>query len=299
MRILIVASLGILFLSGAGFLILRSTKPSPAQHQTAPSQPSTSAASVVAAPPITEVTRPTLPRPPVALTDFWNKSTHDQTVHVTDLVTNTELPIEIVRFLESVVPTHGLDSVLRNNSAVALLNQTEANPRLEPLFLAMAQDQSDSIQMREYALQYLARSAERAVNPSRAVAYLMRAARSQEGGIPGTALLHLDRLESNGICTLGGEYDSLVRTILRDPRADLLSSMTALNLVGQRKMADDLPYVRELAAGPVVALRRIALAVLGQIGDEHDADVLSRAAADADPTIALAASTAHQRLQTR
>jgi hypothetical protein len=241
----------------------------------------------------------TLPIPPVALAGFWDTSTDGQIAHVTDLAANTRLPVATVRFLESVAQTHGLDSVLRNNAAVALLNQIDENRRLEPLFLSMARDETDSAQMREYALQYLARAAERSPDPSRAVGFLMRAAASHEGGIPGTALLHLNRLESQGICRLGEDYDGLVRRILRDESADMLSRMTALNLIGERDMRIDVPYVRELAVGPVVALRRIALAVLGQTGDASDSVILSRAVQDADPTIARSAAVARQNLHAR
>ena len=86
-------------------------------------------------------------------------------------------------------------------------------------------------------------------------------------------------------------------TLVVQANADLPSRMTVAGIAGQRGMIELAPQLRkaaEHAAQP--ALRRVALAALGQINDPADVALVQRFTNDSDVLIAAAAKGAEQRL---
>jgi HEAT repeat protein len=87
--------------------------------------------------------------------------------------------------------------------------------------------------------------------------------------------------------------------MLAQDTADLPSRMTVAGIAGQRGLTELAPQLRTLAENaPQPALRRTALAALGQLADPVDLAFVKRFIKDSDPLVAAAAKGAEQRLLT-
>jgi hypothetical protein len=218
---------------------------------------------------------------------------------VTALQDDPRLDAETVGFLIDAIRDRRLSELARNNIANGLLIQDMPDARLPGLFLAMVDDPGESLKWREYAVQHLAGTIDAGADVATVVAALRRLMAGSEGSIPGTAMLHLHRLEQSGRTTLSGDFSDLVAARAADPRTDLLVRMTALGLLGERGARQHLPLVRRLVASDQSALRRAAIATLGLIGDAGDHALVAGEVGAADPAVALAARGALERLERR
>lgn len=212
--------------------------------------------------------------PPPELHDFYQKTPEQRLDAVTDLQSNPALSREVTDFLSEVIRDKGHDEVTRNNMANCLLGQTRPDPYLHRMFLAMIDDPSESYQWREYCVQHLARTVPTSAEPQRVIKKLEELMGNGEKGIPGTALLHLYRLEEKGSLRLDDAYISRLIALLRNPKADILTRITAIGVLAERGEKSALPMIRELAQGSDSSLKRVALAALGPLGDQTDESLL-------------------------
>ncbi len=214
---------------------------------------------------------------PIELHDFYLKNPGQQLDDITNLQVNPDLSNAVVIFLNSAIRDKTLDEVTRNNMANALLGQRSPDPHLYLIFLKMIDDLGESYQWREYCVQHLARTAETSSDPKRVVEKLKTLMKDGEMGIPGTALLHLHRLEENGTIHLDASYTDNVIKLLNSPNADILVRISAIGVLAERGAKEALPTVRILARDKTPTLRRVALAALGLIGEQTDESILQAA----------------------
>ena len=198
--------------------------------------------------------------------------------------------------MKKVIYDRTLSAVLRNNMANALNNQAVVDVDLANMFAAMAENADEDMVWREYAAQHLGTAIATSKDPSVGAAVLWQLADKGEGPIPGTALLHLHYLDRRHTVSAPDDFAKRLASVAVDPQAHLLTRMSALGIIGQRKLVELAPVVREIAQSDVPALQRSALATLGIIGIRADLEVILRHANDQDPTVSRAARAAAQRL---
>ena len=237
------------------------------------------------------------PVPPAELATWFSMTESQRLDVVTDLSMNPTLAPEVVAFLLLVIQDRERGIVTRNNAANALVGQEIKDPTLAAVFQRMVDDVSETEQWRDYSLQFLAVSIDWSNDPEAMAATIWQMATNGPGSIPGTALLHLHYIDQRGVALLPGGYEDYLAKLLAQENADLPSRMTVAGIAGQRAMIELAPQLRnvaEHAAQP--ALRRVALAALGQINDPADVAFVQRFTNDADVLIAAAAKGAEQRL---
>jgi len=208
--------------------------------------------------------------PPPELKDFYQKTPEQRLDEVTDLQSNPALSKGVTDFLSEVIQDKHHDEVTRNNMANCLLGQANPDPYLHRIFLAMIDDPAESYQWREYCVQHLARTVPTSAEPQRVIKKLEELMDNGEKGIPGTALLHLYRLEEKGALRLDGAYVSRITALLSSSKADILTRITVIGVLAEREEKSALPLIRELARGNDSSLKRVALAALGSLGDLTD-----------------------------
>jgi len=234
----------------------------------------------------------TRPQPPAALADFYAWDAGVQLNRITELQADAHLDLAILGFLSQAINDPALDETLRNNMANCLLNQVQPDPYLHRRFIAMINDPQESYTWRIYAVQHLAVCMATSAKPRVIVDTLQALMRRGEPSIAGTAMLHLHRLEQQGLIGLNRGFTTDLLAMLDDPKGDLLNRMTALGLLGERQERSSLPVVRRFAACETPSLRRVAIAVLGQIGDAEDRALIHSAQGESDPGATAAAHAA-------
>ena len=237
------------------------------------------------------------PVPPAELATWFSLTENQRLDLVTDLSRNPTLTPDVVAFLRSVIQDRERGIVTRNNAANALVGQEIKDPTLAAIFKRMVDDVSETEQWRDYSLQFLAVSVDWSNDPEAMAATIWQMATNGPGSIPGTALLHLHYMDQRGVALLPSGYEDYLAKLLAQENADLPSRMTVAGIAGQRGMIELAPQLRnvaEHAAQP--ALRRVALAALGQINDPADVAFVQRFTNDSDVLIAAAAKGAEQRL---
>ena len=214
---------------------------------------------------------PTSPTPPAELATWYSMTESQRLNLVTELSHDPALKPEVVAFLRSVIQDRERGIVTRNNAANALVGQEIKDPTLAAVFQRMVDDVSETEQWRDYSLQFLAVSVDWSNDPEAMAATIWQMATNGPGSIPGTALLHLHYMDQRAVALLPGGYEDYLATLLAQENADLPSRMTVAGIAGQRGMIELAPQLRKVAehaAQP--ALRRVALAALGQINDPAD-----------------------------
>jgi hypothetical protein len=110
-------------------------------------------------------------------------------------------------------------------------------------------------------------------------------------------LLHLSYLEERNVSGVPVGFDARIKKLISDTNANVLTRMTCIGIVADRRMAEVMPLVRDLARGaPQPSVQRCALAALGTMGDVADLDLVQGFAKDQDASIAAAAKGAERRL---
>ena len=237
------------------------------------------------------------PVPPVELENWFSMKESQRLDLVTKLQHNSTLKPEVVTFLISVVQDRQRYIVTRNNAANALVNQEIKDPSLAMMFKRMVEDVSETEQWRDYALQFLAVSVDWSDDPQAMTATIWHMATEGPGSIPGTAFLHLHYIDQRGVAQLPLGYVEHLSKMLDQESADLPSRMTVAGIIGQRQMIELAPQLRKVAEhASQPALRRVALAALGNINDPADIAFVQRFTSDADVLIAAAAKGAEKRL---
>jgi hypothetical protein len=240
---------------------------------------------------------PVRPVPPAELATWFSLTESQRLDLVTDLSRNPALTSEVVAFLRSVIQDRERGIVTRNNAANALVGQEIKDPTLAAVFKRMVDDASETEQWRDYSLQFLAVSVDWSNDPEAMAATIWQMATNGPGSIPGTALLHLHYMDQRAVALLPGGYEDYLAKLLAQENADLPSRMTVAGIAGQRGMIELAPQLRKAAEHATQpALRRVALAALGQINDPADVAFVQRFTNDADVLIAAAAKGAEQRL---
>ena len=253
---------------------------------------------VVSAPILSSIA-PSRPRPvpPEELATWFSMTESQRLDLVTDLSQDPALKPEVVDFLRSVIQDRERGLVTRNNAANALVAQEIKDPTLAAIFKQMVEDASEDESWRDYSLQFLAISIDWSNDPEAMAATIWQMATSGPGSIPGTALLHLHYIDQRGVALLPSGYEEYLAKLLAREGADLPSRMTVAGIAGQRAMIELAPQLRNVAEhASQPALRRVALAALGQINDPADVAFVQRFTNDADVLIAAAAKGAEQRL---
>ena len=279
-------------LATATFLYVR---PETGPEPTTPGKPLAQAAGIVAPQTARLATTPAetaAPEEPSEFVGFSADTPDIQLARVTALQSNPNLAPEVLDFLSAVLADRSCEQTIRNNAANALLNQPQPDPYLHRRFIAMIDDPTEEYEWREFAVQHLAVSHRTSAEREVIIDKLMRLVRDGDKGIPGTALLHLHRLEDDGAIALDDGYADLLVSAIDDPSADLMTRMTAAGIAGERRERRALPSLRLLATTGIAALRRVSLAALGLIGEADDLEILRQAATSDDPGVRAAASAA-------
>ena len=160
----------------------------------------------------------------------------------------------------------------------------------------MAKDPAEDPRWRDYSLQQMGNSIPFSAQPDEAIVFIWEMARRGERGIRGTAMLQLHRLHMAHAVEIGSDYESLVIDNLTDPTSDQTTRITAIAIVGERRLVVALPAIRQLAQGADRSLQRAAIATLGIIGDSTDRDQCLAASTEQDPGVKAAALGALRRL---
>lgn len=209
------------------------------------------------------------------------------------------MPVEITTFLRRALHDQRLDHTIKNNIANTLLNQDAPLTGLLSDFIRMIQDPTEPYAWREYAVQHVAVAIRSSAEPNDAIVLLKQLIDRGERGIPGTAALHLHRLDREGVIELDATFSDALVSLMLSPDRDLLARMTAVGICHERLDAAALPAVRDLARAPIPSLRRVAIAALGGIGSAGDEAFVAAAVNDADPTVARAAKFAMEKFSAR
>jgi HEAT repeat protein len=252
---------------------------------------------LVAAPTTTAPSAWTRPTPPSALAAWFSVTESERLALIEQLHPDPRLTPEVVAFFTAEIRDRALGDVTRNHVANLLLRQEANNPALAEVFRAMAEDRSEDYLWREYSVQHWASATDFSADPERQMAGLWRLAETGEESIPGTVLLHLSYLDERGVRGVPVGFDARVKTLIADPNANVLTRMTCIGLVADRRMMEAVPLVRDLArSAPQPSVQRCALAALGTLGDVADLSIVQGFTSDQDASIAAAAKGAEKRL---
>ena len=222
-----------------------------------------------------------------------------RTAFVTERQTDPHLDAVTVQVLVLLVENPELSALVRNNAANALAIQQPPDPDLAARFAAMIDDPANTYEWREYALQHLANTLAFSRDPAAGVETLMQAMRRGQESMPSTAMLQLSRLGRDKTVVLDQRFTSSVMAMAEDPATSVLNRISALGLLGERRITAGLSVLRQGANAAQPSVRRTAIASLGLIGEAADRELIATACADADPSIAASANAALATLDRR
>lgn len=155
----------------------------------------------------------------------------------------------------------------------------------------MAADPQEDEVWRAYAVQHLTSTVEIGADADAVLTDLLGFARTSAGVVAGTALMQIARLEAEGRVQARPALMRAALDRLAMSPGDTQGRMAAAAVLGDLRASEAAPALRTIAAGEP-ALRRLAIAALGRIGDPVDHDLLRAAVGDADPLVARAATAA-------
>lgn len=240
---------------------------------------------------------------PGCLLGFWEWRSDQQLASVTELAKNPTLSDDIVEFMLYAVTDKGLDATARNNIANGLRAQrNQSQEQLYNMFRRMVFDESESYQWREYATQHFAALADDEKLRTNIINTLWNVVEKGERAIPGTALLHLHKIDGLKSTTdfeapsLALRLNQEIVSVASRSEMDLLARMTAIGLIGERQIRDASPLLRTILKTEGPAIRRVTLASLGAIGGPQDRELLASFLSDPNTHIVYAAKAAISRL---
>jgi len=188
--------------------------------------------------------------------------------------------------------------VTRNNMANALVWQESPNPRLHELFAMMLADESESPVWRDYCLQFLSECLKSSSDPEAIKAILTRYAQGKDG-LAGTAIVNIGLQEAAGRMTPDETFSQQLESQLADPEVVTPTKLSILAMIGKRNDVRLLPLVRTYATNSTDALRRTAIATLGQIGTPEDLPLIRAGLTDPNRSVQLAAEAAVKAMDRR
>lgn len=255
-------------------------------------------------------------RIPPEMADFASWSPERQLNAITDIQRNAHLSPAMRDFLVDLASDPSRRSVLRNNAANALGIQDPPVPGWLGKLADQAVDPAETPIWRDYALQHLADqlvprsdaqparsdfigSPDSGLDRQRYLAILTAVASSKQTAA-GTALLHLDRLyREQGVAIHQAQFYALVRQVITDNAVDVGVRVTALGILGMRRDPSDADIPRRFLQDPNVALRRSAVAALGNLGTSEDIPAIEAVDVGGDPFVEMAKAAACKRLKAR
>lgn len=192
----------------------------------------------------------------------------------------------------------GQSFALKNDLLNVLREQRQAPAGLTRLLLDIRRDEAQTFVMRDYALQHLAPWFARAgADEQRQILDELQAAAAEiHQSYAGTALLALHRVRQEQAGAAGPSLSQPILTLLRDPSANLLARITAVQLSGSLGLSESAPLVANLAFGESVApsLRTAAIRAIGEVGMPGAEARLRETCNSPDPRFRLAAAAALQ-----
>ena len=225
----------------------------------------------------------------------WQQTQREATL--AQLVGAPAVDLDVLAFIRLQLDVRTLSPVTRNMLANVLVAQAP-DAALAVRLQAMVIDPQESDTWRDYALQHLARVTGKATDPAATAAFIRGLVDTGTSSLPGTALLQVQRLESEGLWSNKADLDHAVIGLATAPTTALPNRMTAVALIGSRHLTDQTAFLRTVIAGPSEpALVRTAIASLGQVGTPSDIALLEPYLASKDGAVVLAAQAAVDRLR--
>jgi len=235
---------------------------------------------------------------PAGWTDFRTLTEQERLNRVTAAMENHTLPADVLFFFEKEIFNRQLWAVTRNNMANALVWQESPNPRLHELFARMLADESESQVWRDYCLQFLSECLASSSDPEAIKAILTRYAQGKDG-LAGTAIVNVGLQEAAGRMVPVETFSRQLEAQLADPEVVTPTKLSILAMIGKRNDVRLLPLVRTYATNSTDALRRTAIATLGQIGAPSDLPLIRAGLTDPNRAVQLAAEAAVKAMDRR
>jgi hypothetical protein len=235
---------------------------------------------------------------PVGWEYFLTLKPGEQLDRVTAAMENHTLPADLLAFFEKEIFNRQHWDVTRNNMANALVWQESPNPRLHELFAKMLADESESPVWRDYCLQFLSECLKSSSDPEAVKALLTRYAQGKDG-LAGTAIVNVGLQEAAGRMKPDETFSQQLEAQLADPKVVTPTKLSILAMIGKRNDVRLLPLVRTYATNTTDALRRTAIATLGQIGDPPDLPLIRAGLTDPNRSVQMAAEAAVKRIESR
>jgi len=235
---------------------------------------------------------------PVGWQDFRTLTEQERLNRVTAAMENHTLPADVLFFFEKEIFNRQHWAVTRNNMANALVWQESPNPRLHELFAMMLADESESPVWRDYCLQFLSECLKSSSDPEAIKAILTRYAQGKDG-LAGTAIVNIGLQEAAGRMTPDETFSQQLESQLADPEVVTPTKLSILAMIGKRNDVRLLPLVRTYATNSTDALRRTAIATLGQIGTPDDLPLIRAGLTDPNRAVKMAAEAAVKRMESR
>jgi len=235
---------------------------------------------------------------PVGWADFRTLTEHERLNRVTAAMENHTLPADVLAFFEQEIFNRQLWAVTRNNMANALVWQESPNPRLHECFAKMLADESESPVWRDYCLQFLSECLASSSDPEAIKTILTRYAQGKDG-LAGTAIVNIGFQEAAGRMKPDETFSQQLETQLADPEVVTPTQLSILAMIGKRNDVRLLPLVRIYATNSTDALRRTAIATLGQIGTPDDLPLIRAGLTDPNRAVKMAAEAAVKRIESR
>ena len=237
-----------------------------------------------------------LPTPPRYAT-YYDLCQQDKLDLVTQHMHDKALSGPELAFLRQELANRELLAVTRNNIANALIWQREPDPLLHRVFIGFIHDAQESQTWREYSVQFLASTLPFTGEPELVRRALLDLVEQDRDGLAGTAAIMLALHSDYGHVDLPSTFDRHLGRVLDDPRSAKRLRMAALGVIGKRGLQRHVETVRLYAAQHEDdGLKRVALATLGQLGDEAARPLLEAHRAHPNRAVALAAQGAVARL---
>lgn len=236
--------------------------------------------------------------PPATLRGFWEWTELQQERAVTSMRPDPSWNPETRDFLLYALKQRFLTPVTRNNIAAGLMRQKPQIPGLDRMFLGMAKDPNETPVWRDYALQFLTQTFDRATDPTEIVTALQVVLADSHGPEAGTAATHLANLAESGRWKPDDYFDQQLMSVVQDPTRHEASRSSVLAILGQRGYAPVLAEARQLAtSAELPGIRRAAVGVVGYRGDASDVALLQALTTDAEPSVRLVATQALKSLE--
>ena len=235
---------------------------------------------------------------PAGWQDFRTITEQERLDRVTAAMENHTLPADVLAFFEKEIFNRQHWDVTRNNMANALVWQESPNPRLHELFAKMLADESESPVWRDYCLQFLSECLKSSSDPEAIKSLLTRYAQGKDG-LAGTAMVNVGLQEAAGRMKPGETFSQQLEAQLADPEVVTPTKLSILAMIGKRNDVRLLPLVRSYATNSTDALRRTAIATLGQIGGPDDLPLIRAGLTDPNRAVKMAAEAALKAMDRR